>query len=263
MSARSRLIDDASQWKPEDHICGPFALRHAVAAFGRFHDVDDLAAVAGTTRKDGTGPEGLALAARRCRCRLEVFERPVFASARAELLRSLRRGRPCLLLVHDMGHWVAVTGARGGRYVVFDSISGKPVSVWDEPTLRKLWRSTHEETGCRVYEGYSVVPSFAPARQARWTPADAQVAAASGRWDFDRPVAVLTRNAAPAAVPGSVSLAEVIRRAARDLPPGTAGTLRMLARVYGLRVRRGREAAAIAGIVNGLARIGGFRPPRT
>lgn len=245
MPAGPRALLDPGTSRPADFVCGPYALRHAIAALGRFVSLDELAATAGTTVRDGTGPEGLAAAARSAGCKLVPFERPVFASARAELIQNLRGHRPCLLLVRDMGHWVAVVGMAGRRFVVIDSVAGEPVSVWDEPTLRKLWRSRHEDTGRRVYEGHAVVPAFRPRLVARWTPEAARAVSALGRWDFDRPVALLARHAASPADPGAVPMDAALASHRRMFGAGTFELLIAMARVYGLKVSPDRVKALV------------------
>ena len=100
--------------------CGTFAVLNALAAVGKRATEKRVRVDAGTTRAHGTTDHGIRQALDR-----QGFtgsNLPTSADAFwSELTVAMTAGDPCILLVDDAEHWVAVIGKIGQRVLVFDS----------------------------------------------------------------------------------------------------------------------------------------------
>lgn len=128
--------------QPNSWQCGPFALKHALLAVGRFAHEDDLARIAGADATRGTDDIGLARAARAHGCALHMVRRSDQDAAQHVLTRILSRGVPALLCLDQWDHWVAAVGVERDRFVVFDSHFDQPLRVepWERLGDRLAYR---------------------------------------------------------------------------------------------------------------------------
>lgn len=99
--------------------CGPAAMSNALSAMGITRTQAECEALCGT--KAGTSERQLFAAL----TRVNNLTPAALSESRAEvaLLRieaALRRGSPSILAVDDWGHWVAVVGMLGDRFLLAD-----------------------------------------------------------------------------------------------------------------------------------------------
>src|SRR4030095_2255199 len=92
--------------QPNDWMCGPFALKHALVALGRIVSEDRIAMVARTHWWSGTSEIRWVRAARAFDCDLRLVRSLSGERARLELTAALRQRRPTILCVDDWGHWI-------------------------------------------------------------------------------------------------------------------------------------------------------------
>lgn len=128
--------------QPNSWQCGPFALKHALLAYGVFAHEDELARIAGSSDTRGTDEKGLHRAARRHGCTLRVMRHASPTAARRELAGLLQSGVPVLLCVDQWEHWVTAVSAAGNELVVFDSHYAQPLRLegWDAVIERLAYR---------------------------------------------------------------------------------------------------------------------------
>lgn len=162
--------------QPNSWQCGPFALKHALLALGRFVHEDELTRLAGTT-EDGTDERELAHAAKRFGYELLTVRKRRARSAARALRAWLGRGMPVLACVDQWDHWVTVVAAEGDEAVMFDSYYDTPLRV--EPVARLLGRLAYRAPRGRtltavwplaLYDLHPVVPRRPVAAQLRLTP---------------------------------------------------------------------------------------------
>ncbi|MGH7547134.1 MAG: hypothetical protein ACREMM_03030 [Gemmatimonadales bacterium] len=125
--------------QPNSWTCGPFALKHALLAFGVFAREDDLARVAGSTERHGTDEPGLRRAARAHGVELRAQRERELRVADRELRAWLGRGMPVLLCLDQWEHWVTAVAMDGEHVILFDSKYEAPLRAepW-EPVLARL-----------------------------------------------------------------------------------------------------------------------------
>ncbi|MGD2134521.1 MAG: hypothetical protein PVF27_00100 [Gemmatimonadales bacterium] len=212
--------------QPNTWQCGPFALKYALLSLGIFADEDDLAAIAGTSARDGTDEVGLGRAASAFGARLALIRRRTARGAKRALDGWLRRGVPVLICVDQWDHWVTVVGNDGERYVLLDSqrsrssvlavvrwnaLASRLVYRW--PRLGGLWTT-------RLYDLQPVVPHQIPATRFRLTPTRAEYlmnggAWLAGRWDeYARELRAVVPNPSGN---GALPLANVLHSARASL----------------------------------------------
>jgi hypothetical protein len=148
--------------QPNSWTCGPFALKHALLAFGVFAREDDLSRLAGSTEQRGTDELGLRRAAGAYRARLVRVRKTEAGVARGELETWLKRHVPVLLCVDQWEHWMTAVAADREHLVVFDSKYDAPLRAepWESvlprmachrPYLRGLWTRT-------IYDLHPILP---------------------------------------------------------------------------------------------------------
>lgn len=148
--------------QPNSWTCGPFALKHALLAFGVFAREDDLARVAGCTEQHGTDEPGLRRAARAHGVELRVQREREPAAADRALRTWLGRGTPVLLCLDQWEHWVTAVAMDGEHVIVFDS-------KYDAPLRAEPWQPVLTRLACRrrylggvwtrtLYDLHPVVP---------------------------------------------------------------------------------------------------------
>ena len=106
--------------QPNDWLCGPFALKHALWLLGIRADDREIARIAGTD-STGTDEEELARAAREYGCDLQTVRHRDPESAARDLEAYLHRGVPVLLCIEQWDHWVTAAYEDEGVFVVVDS----------------------------------------------------------------------------------------------------------------------------------------------
>lgn len=233
--------------------CGPFALKHALLAYGVVTSEDELAAVAGTSEEEGTDEVGLARAARGHGCDLLVVRREQAAAARLELSRWLRQDTPVLLCVDEWDHWVAAVAEEGDEIVVLDSrLDGVAVVMpWVSLAATLAFHDADEGVPRTLYDLHPLVARRAFPLRARFSAAGARRLAAVESRAYARAwgehlTALLSVARAPTG--GSQHdehpLADLIRGGTSHLLDGEAeGAVRLLehlglvSETYGLAVR--------------------------
>jgi precorrin isomerase len=126
--------------QPNEWTCGPFALKHALIALGKFVDATELAAAAKTHWWSGTDEIRLARAAREHECDLVLERRRDPEEARKLLVRFLKEQVPVLLCVEEWTHWITVVGHEDRRFIMIDSTDEPVMSVATWPQIRNKWR---------------------------------------------------------------------------------------------------------------------------
>jgi hypothetical protein len=146
--------------QPNSWLCGPFALKHALIAFGIFENEWTIARAAGSD-PGGTDERELARGARQFGCSGRRIGVHYPEDAFGELVYHLREGMPTLLCIEQWDHWVTAMHFEDDRFVLFDSRGPHVIRVmtWDE--LRPKWEY-RENTGELLYDLHPVVP---PSRQ--------------------------------------------------------------------------------------------------
>lgn len=156
--------------QPNDFSCGPFALKHALLALGRFVEAQDIAATARTHWWSGTDEFRLARAARELECDLVLERRRNEEDARKQLVKLLREQTPVLLCVDRWEHWITVVRSEDRRFVIIDSSTEPLMSVLTWAQLRNRWRYhdiEHDKVNPPVlYDLMAVVPRFRSAIKA-------------------------------------------------------------------------------------------------
>lgn len=124
--------------------CGPAALHNALAALGVERTEDELIRLTGQTAA-GTGTRGMIKAIRA----IESPEHTMVGEAyrwRGERLAKVslwyhlsEQGRPVILCVDNLDHWVAAVGHLGARYIVIDSAEVGLVFHYDWEALGRRW----------------------------------------------------------------------------------------------------------------------------
>ena len=152
--------------QPNSWTCGPFALKHALLAFGVFAREDELASAAGSTERLGTDERGLRRAARLHGAELRVVREMRPQPARETLGAWLDTGIPVLLCLDQWDHWVTAVGADADQVVVFDS-------KYDAPLRSEPWEGVLDRLACRrsqlgglwtrtLYDLHPILPRHRP-----------------------------------------------------------------------------------------------------
>ncbi|MEZ4363623.1 MAG: hypothetical protein R3B48_25830 [Kofleriaceae bacterium] len=156
--------------QPNDWTCGPFALKHALIALGRFVEAQQIAVTAKTHWWSGTDEIRLARAAREFECDLVLERRADAEAARKQLVKLLREQIPVLLCVDRWEHWITVVRAEARRFVVIDSTDEPVMNILTWAQLRSRWRYLdveHDKVDPPVlYDLMAVVPRFRTAVKA-------------------------------------------------------------------------------------------------
>ena len=285
---------------PQPNIwqCGPFALKHALAALGVLKDEREISRLAGTHWWHGTDEIQLGRAARRFNCDLQMIRRHNERQARAELVRYLRRGVPVLLCVDEWSHWVTAVNVEQGNFILLDSRDKKVLTLASWPQLRRMW-VYHEDDEVddtvvhTFYDLHPVVPRFRRKTRAQFSLARARVLRRAANrqlaelWDvYLGDLLVLCRTRTPLSRK-VFSLGEFFRRHEEmiiqqvDYWHGNIDhraakkvlyNLHFVADTYGLVVPAGQEKRTIAGITailtlwaasaHGVSPVYGPRPTR-
>lgn len=125
--------------------CGPFALKNALAALGVERSAEELEKACGTTATSGTPTRGILKAALKidgCHpVKLRERRRDI---ALLRLKGALDWGRPAILVWCDSegnpgGHWVAVVGMLGDRYLVADAADNELVLSFSAAEVAERW----------------------------------------------------------------------------------------------------------------------------
>jgi len=126
--------------QPNDWTCGPFALKHALAALGKLVDARHIQAIAKSSWWSGTNEIQLARAAREFDCDLVLERRRDPDQARKMLVKFLREQTPVLLCVDEWTHWITVVRHEERRFVVIDSEDDPVLNILTWMQLRNRWR---------------------------------------------------------------------------------------------------------------------------
>lgn len=124
--------------QPNSWICGPFALKHALAVWGRFVREWDLARVAGSNCS-GTDEQELGRAAASLGFDLGMERFHEAEAARHALVAHLTAGVPTLLCIEQWDHWVTAVATEDDEFVLFDSRFPSVVRVLEREALLAKW----------------------------------------------------------------------------------------------------------------------------
>jgi len=146
--------------QPNRWQCGPFALKHALLALGRFAHEDELARLAGSSELSGTDEKGLTRAARVLGCDLGFVRHKHADAAREALTETLSRGVPTLLCLDQWEHWVTAVSVQGDRFVVFDSHFEQPLRIESWPALKErlVYREQRRFRRRTLYDFHPLTP---------------------------------------------------------------------------------------------------------
>jgi hypothetical protein len=256
------------------YLCGPFALKHALAILGRFVDEDALAKAAKTT-PDGTDEKMLARAAKWCDCKLLEVRRFDENSAFRNLTKHLLKGTPCLICINQWGHWVTIVGysAKTQRFVLLDSEKDPVVRIPSWAELKRRWAYNEYDKDGKLkhyYDLYPLRPNFRVQTKADFSLQRAQFLRRPGNAPFikhfDEYVTDMLDIARPRSTHGDVStisMAEFLRRHGKMLIETVSywhgivsnaqlkkvlSNMQFVAETYGLVVRQDEEKRTIAAI---------------
>jgi hypothetical protein len=144
--------------QPNPWICGPFALKHALAVWGRFVPEWDLARVAGSDAS-GTDEQELGRAAASVGFDLGMERIHDVANAHALLVEHLSLNIPTLLCIEQWDHWVTVVAEEDGNFVLFDSRFPSVVRVLSREVLLAKWRyHDPDEAETDLYDLHPLTP---------------------------------------------------------------------------------------------------------
>ena len=150
--------------QPNDWLCGPFALKHALWLLGTRADDREIARIAGTD-STGTDEQELARAAREYGCDLKTVRRRDPESAARDLETYLHRGVPVLLCIEQWDHWVTAACEDDGIFVVVDSRVPVLFRLLPWEMLQRLL-VYHEGSRARhLYDLHPLVPDVPAARR--------------------------------------------------------------------------------------------------
>ncbi len=150
--------------QPDDHSCGPSALKIALYALGHILTLSAIRRWAGTT-EDGTSPKGIIKAANHYGHKAKKFQTSSPEKAWKWLRMSLNKGRPVIICCYNWRHWVCATATFGNKVHIMDSdstckqrryYSGLEIHSKEEWLPR--WASPDEKTGEPVYYAISIHP---------------------------------------------------------------------------------------------------------
>ncbi|UCF20683.1 MAG: hypothetical protein JSU87_04540 [Gemmatimonadota bacterium] len=256
--------------QPGKWECGPFALKHALLMRGI------LASEWEITRLAGTGPEGtdeaqLERAAAHYGCDLPTIRKLDFDAARAELIKYLHHGNPCLLCVDGWDHWVTAVHEEKGQFIILDSEKPEVIVALDWPRLEKLWvyHEADDETARTLFDLHPLIPKGRARMRARFSLERAACLRQPDNhglaqlWDvYAEDLIALCRAAGPRGG-RSLALGEFLRRheemlvdqldtwhgqVERSAAEQVLGRMRFVADTYGLVIRQRDEKRTIAAV---------------
>lgn len=252
--------------QPNSWQCGPFALKHALLAVGRFAHEEELTRLAGADASHGTDDTGLARAARAHGCKLRLVRRKDAAAARSALTTTLARGMPALLCLDHWEHWVAAVGVEGDQFVLFDSHFDQPLRVepWDRLGRRLEYRERRWLGTRTLYDVHPLEPRTRRRFRLGLTPPLAKRLLAAGDGRLSRDWDDLARQLLTLGAPQGPQLefgvplaewiaerreriAELAAGVAPELPsrlPSAFDDLAFVARLYDLMLRPDAEPDA-------------------
>jgi hypothetical protein len=143
--------------QPNDWLCGPFALKHALWLLGIQADEREIAKTAGTDAT-GTDEAELARAAHDYGCELHTVRRRDPHSAARDLESYLTRDVPVLLCIEQWDHWVVVACEDDGIFVVVDSRTPVLFRLVPWELLQRLLVYHEGGRGRHLYDLHPLVP---------------------------------------------------------------------------------------------------------
>ena len=155
--------------QPYKYQCGPFALKYGLVMLGRFENEKTIGKRAGSTWWYGTDEIGLAKAAKTFDCKMNYFRRETPDEAIKVLSRHLKRGWPCILSVDKWEHWISIVKVQQGKFIVFDSILDKVITIYSARQLVLRWKYVDEDTREVSYDGYALIPNTKPTTKPNFT----------------------------------------------------------------------------------------------
>ena len=155
--------------QPYKYQCGPFALKYGLVMLGRFENERTIGKRAGSTWWYGTDEIGLVKAAKTFGCKMNYFRRETPDEAIKALSRHLKKGWPCILSVDKWEHWISIVKVQQGKFIVFDSILDKVITIYSARQLALRWKYVDEDTGEVSYDGYALIPNTKPTTKPNFT----------------------------------------------------------------------------------------------
>jgi hypothetical protein len=159
--------------------CGPTSLASCLAMLGIQTDQREVAKAAGKpfrVYREGLDENDLRRAARKLGAKCELILEPnkirggVFLK---KLTAHLRKDLPAILLVDNCGHWVAVLGMLGEKYVIMDPNAENEFGLWSGSHLlrKRAWNLDLKEKGEereRVDQYFAILVSRLDGKAAAW-----------------------------------------------------------------------------------------------
>ncbi|MEZ4358635.1 MAG: hypothetical protein R3B48_00530 [Kofleriaceae bacterium] len=147
--------------QPNNFVCGPYALKHALTTLGVIADPQQISRLAKTHWWSGTDEVRLARAARAYKCDMPLVRKTDEVTARKAMVRALNGGHPVITCVDEWEHWIVVVHHEKGRFVAIDSREMPVIVVMTWKELAKRWMvvdadGDEEEPGTEIYDMFPV-----------------------------------------------------------------------------------------------------------
>lgn len=110
------------KWKPQEtpFTCAPSALRNCLIFLNIYRTEKYIRYLMGTT-KNGTSEKGILKCVGLLKLDYHVFLSKSFNTFRKNLLKCLKSGNPCILLIDACNHWVAAIKYEKRKIIIIDS----------------------------------------------------------------------------------------------------------------------------------------------
>ncbi len=135
------------------YSCGPAAVVNALRCLGIKVKEKEARRVAGTTKKHGTGSEGIVRAVNKW-ARGDPFDVVGFDAALSQIGDMWL---PAIICVNGWDHWVTVIGTTvKGSYIIADPSTGRRnrsengIKILTERSLKKMWAHGRTYSGVTV-----------------------------------------------------------------------------------------------------------------
>jgi len=135
------------RYQKDSFSCGAAAVVNAVRCFGRRIAEKNVRVFSNTTPEDGTSEEGIISALRGLGHGAESFEFMTRVAAADQLRENLMQGRPSIICIQNLQHWVTVVGMIGNKFVIFDPANTKGnklengMHILSLRNLKRLWQA--------------------------------------------------------------------------------------------------------------------------
>lgn len=138
------------RYQARDGACGAASVVNALRALGWKVSEGRVRKIAGTTPQAGTDEHGIYEAVRQLGYSAVPFTTEDRKAAAAVVHSNVLAGRPCILCVDNYGHWVAIVGVVGDRFLLVDPTNTQRNSQENgchsvsKAELLKRWRNRED-----------------------------------------------------------------------------------------------------------------------